>query len=124
MAGLSNIIYIVNPYASSLYTTTAVYPNNNKLYGQEQRLFSIANYDNNYYIALGKDTNNYIYFFDKQIGNFNNPNCYSTLQFNIGMANKVQPNMGVGYTNVYQGSGATGNINFNTITVPYNMVCQ
>ncbi len=124
MTGLSNIIYTVDPYASSLYTTTAVALNNNKLYGQEQRLFSVANYDNNYYIVLGKDTSDYIYFFDKEIGNFNNTNCYSTLQFDIDMVNNVQPNMSVGYTNIYQGSSATGNINFNTITVPYNTVCQ
>lgn len=124
MIGLSNIIYSVNPYANAIYTTTAVMPDNNILYGQEQRLYSVANYDNNYYVVLGKDASGHIYFFDKKIGTFTNNNCYNSLHFDIDMVSDVAPNTSIGYINTYNGSGTETYIPFIFMQTPYNIICQ
>lgn len=124
MIGLSNIIYTVDPYANTIYTTTAVLPNNNILYGQEQRLYSVANYDNNYYLVLGRDSLGRIYFFDKEIGNFTNNSCYNSLQFDIDMANDVFPNTSIGYINTYNSSSTVTYVPFTFIQASYNIICQ
>lgn len=95
----ANYIYRVKPYSGGIYTTYGLAPQN--IISSYNKLVNLADYGNNYFLALGTDTDSNLYFFDKKKWTMSPDNCFIYEKCDLDITNNVALINNAFYVNVF-----------------------
>ncbi len=82
-----NYIYRVKPYVGGVYTTDGLAPKSTV--SSYNKLVNLADYGNDYFLALGTDTDSNLYFFDKKKWTMSPDNCFIYKKCDLNITNNV-----------------------------------
>lgn len=118
----ANYIYRVKPYAGGFYTTYGLAPQNTV--SSYNKLVNLADYDNNYFLALGRDTNYNVYFFDKKKYVTGPTNCFFNKSCNLDITNSVAPINNAFYVNIFSITAQSTTTTFQPTTNVWDTICN
>ncbi len=84
---LTDNIFMIYPFDTLSYTTSVTIPEINI---SRHLFYYLTPYDTNYYLAVGKDTNNTIYLLDKKTLDYSDLRCVVDGIFEVELVNRVR----------------------------------
>lgn len=118
----ANYIYRVKPYAGGFYTTDGLAPQNT--ISSYNKLVNLADYDDNYFLALGTDTDSNLYFFDKKKWTMSPANCFIYKKCDLDITNDVTPVVSSSYGPIITITIQPTTITFQPTTNIWDTICN
>ncbi len=111
-------IYRVKPFAGGIYSADGLIPK------QAMKLVNLADYDNDYFLALGTDTDSNLYFFDKKKWTMTPYNCFIHEKCDLDIIHGVIPNTTETYSHILPINIQSTTISFQPTTNLWDTICN